>query len=111
MRLTFENGVIVDYSASKNETLLKQMIEADEGSKRLGEFGVGTNRGINRFTKKILLDEKMAETIHLAIGFAYEECGGMNKSAVHWDMIKTMNPGEVIMDGKTIQKNGKFFWE
>lgn len=111
IRLSFEKGAIVDYSASKNEQLLKEMIETDAGSKQLGEFGIGTNRGINHFTRSILLDEKINGTIHLAIGFAYEECGGVNKSTVHWDMIKTMTPGEVIMDGKTIQKNGRFFWE
>lgn len=111
IRLTFEKGVVVDYSASKNEALLKHMIETDEGSKRLGEFGIGINRGIDRFTRNILFDEKMAGTIHLAIGNAYEECGGVNKSAVHWDMIKTMKPGEIIMDGKAIQKDGRFFWE
>ena len=58
IRLTFDKGVIVDYSASKNEALLKQIVETDEGSKRLGEFGIGTNRGINRFTRNILFDEK-----------------------------------------------------
>ena len=111
VRLTFEKGVIVDFSASKNEAFLKHMLETDEGAKRLGELGVGTNRGINRFTRNILFDEKMAETVHLAIGFAYAECGGVNKSAVHWDMIKTMKPGEIVMDGKTVQKDGKFLWE
>ena len=111
VRLTFDKGVIVDYSASKNESFLKDMIETDEGSKRLGEFGIGTNRGIKRFTRNILFDEKMADTIHLAIGEAYEICGGINKSAAHWDLIKTMKPGRIIMDGKTIQENGKFVWE
>jgi aminopeptidase len=111
VRLTFEEGVVVDYSASKNGRFLKQIIETDQGSKRLGEFGIGANRGINRFTRNILFDEKMAETIHLALGHAYEECGGVNKSAIHWDHIKTMNPGEIIMDGQIIQKNGKFTWE
>jgi aminopeptidase len=111
MHLTFEKGIIVNYSAEKNHELLKQMIETDEGSKRLGEFGVGTNRGITLSTKSILFDEKIGGTIHLAIGNAYEKCGGINRSAVHWDMIKTMNPGEVLMDSKTIQKNGKFIWE
>jgi len=111
VRLTFDKGLIVDYSASKNESLLKDMIETDEGSKRLGEFGIGTNRGINRFTRNILFDEKMANTIHLAIGDAYEMCGGINKSAVHWDLIKTMKPGVIIMDGETIQKNGRFLLE
>jgi len=109
--LTFDKGVIVDYSASKNQQLLKHMIETDEGSRRLGEFGVGTNRGIDRFTRNILFDEKMGGTIHLAIGFAYEECSGINKSAVHWDMIKRMKPGEIIIDGKPVQKDGRFAWE
>lgn len=111
MRLTFENGEIVDYSASKNEDLLGAMINTDEGSKRLGELGIGANRGIRKFTKNTLFDEKMAETIHLAIGHAYKECGGINESAIHWDMIKTMRPGQIIMDGEIIQKDGKFIWE
>jgi len=111
VRLTFDKGVIVNYSASKNDSFLKEMIETDEGSKRLGEFGIGANRGIGRFTKRILFDEKMAGTIHLAIGDAYKECGGVNKSAVHWDMIKTMKPGKILMDGEPVQIDGKFFWE
>jgi aminopeptidase len=111
IRLRFEKGMIVDYSASKNESLLKELIATDEGSKRLGEFGVGTNRGITRSTKTILFDEKIAGTIHLAIGNAYKQCGGINKSAVHWDMIKTMKPGEILMDDESVQKDGKFSWE
>jgi len=111
IRLRFERGEVVDYSASRNEELLKSMIETDEGSRRLGEFGIGTNRGIKRFTKNILFDEKIGDTIHLAIGRAYKECGGVNESAIHWDMIKTMKPGRIIMDGLIVQENGKFFWE
>jgi len=111
IKLTFEKGEIVDYSASKNEDLLRAMINTDDGSKRLGELGIGTNRGITKFTKNILFDEKMAGTIHLAIGMAYKECGGTNESAVHWDMIKTMKSGQIIMDDEVIQKNGKFMWK
>ncbi len=111
IRLKFAKGEIVDYSATKNEDLLRAMINTDEGSRRLGELGIGTNRGINRFTKNILFDEKMAGTIHLALGNAYKECGGTNESAIHWDMIKTMKPGKILMDGETIQENGKFKWE
>ena len=111
IRLKFEKGEIVDYSATKNEDLLRAMINTDEGSRRLGELGIGTNRGINRFTKNILFDEKMAGTIHLAIGNAYKECGGTNQSAIHWDMIKTMKPGKILLDGENIQENGKFKWE
>ena len=111
IRLKLEKGKIVDYSANKNEDFLKAMINTDEGSIRLGELGIGTNRNITKFTRNILFDEKIAGTIHIAIGFAYKECDGINESAIHWDMIKTMKPGQIILDGEIIQKDGKFKWE
>ena len=111
IRLKFEKGEVVDYSAEKNVEVLKRMIETDDGAKRLGELGIGTNRGIKKYTKNILFDEKIGDTIHLALGRSYKECGGQNDSAIHLDMIKTMKPGKIIMDGLTIQENGKFFWE
>lgn len=110
IRLRFEKGEVVDYSASKNEDLIKTMLSTDEGSKRLGELGIGTNYGINRFTKNILFDEKIGGTIHLALGRAYKECGGVNESAIHWDMIKPMKPGKITVDGNMIQKDGFFSW-
>jgi aminopeptidase len=108
IRLEFEKGRITDYSAGKNVDLLKAMIETDKGSSRLGELGIGMNWGITRFTKNILLDEKIGGTIHLAIGKSYKECGGKNRSAIHWDMIKTMKPGRIQLDGEVIQENGRF---
>ncbi|MFH0897943.1 MAG: aminopeptidase [Candidatus Bathyarchaeota archaeon] len=110
IRLRFNKGKVIDYSASKNEDLLKTMLNTDEGSKRLGELGIGTNYGINRFTKNILFDEKIGGTIHLALGRAYKECGGVNQSAIHWDMIKTMKPGRIIVDGTVLQKDGISSW-
>lgn len=110
IRLRFEKGEVVDYSASKNEDLLKTMLNTDEGSGRLGELGIGTNYGINRFTKNILFDEKIGGTIHLALGRAYEECRGINKSAIHWDMIKTIKPGKIAVDDNVVQKDGVFSW-
>ncbi len=108
IRLEFEKGQVVDYSAGKNEDLLKAMIATDKGSRRLGELGIGMNWGITRFTKNILFDEKIGGTIHLAIGNAYKECGGKNRSAIHWDMIKTMKPGRIELDGVIVQENGRF---
>ena len=84
------------------------MVETDKGSRRLGELGIGVNWGITRFTKNILLDEKIGGTIHLAIGQSYKECGGRNRSAIHWDMIKTLKPGRIELDGKIVQENGRF---
>jgi len=110
IRLRFERGEVVDYSASRNEDLLKVMLNTDDGSRRLGELGIGTNYGITRFTRNILLDEKIGGTIHLALGRAYKECGGVNESAIHWDMIKTMKPGRITVDGNVIQRDGVFSW-
>jgi len=111
IRLKFSGGEVVDYSAETNQETLKSIIETDQGSRRIGELGIGTNRGIGRFTKNILFDEKIGDAIHLALGNAYKDCGGVNKSAIHWDMIKTMKPGQILLDSKTVQKDGKFAWE
>jgi aminopeptidase len=113
VRLRFEGGRVVEYSAEKNETLLKSMIETDEGARRLGELGIGANRGIQRFTKNILFDEKIDGTIHLALGRAYKECGGVNESAIHWDMIKTMDPAKgsrILFDGRAVTRSKRGEW-
>ena len=111
IRLVFRKGEVVDYSSETNTDVLKSILETDEGSRRLGELGIGTNRGITRFTKNILFDEKIGDTIHLALGSAYKECKGINKSAIHWDLIKTMKPGQILLDGRVLQKDGRFYWE
>jgi aminopeptidase len=107
VRLKFHKGELVECSAEKNEALLKGIADTDPGARRLGELGIGTNYGINRFTKNILFDEKIGGTIHLALGRAYPECGGLNKSAIHWDFIKSVNPGKVLVDGDEILRDGK----
>ena len=72
--LTFENGKVIDFEAEKNEQLLEESLQTDEGASFLGEFGIGTNFAIDRFTKNILFDEKIGGTIHLALGSAYRDC-------------------------------------
>jgi len=109
IKLEFKNGKVVKASAKKNEKFLKEMLKMDAGASYIGEFGVGVNYGIQKYTKDILFDEKIGGTIHLALGRAYKETGGENKSALHWDMIKDLRKnGELWIDGKLIQKNGKF---
>jgi len=112
IRLWFKNGKVVKAAAEKNEDYLKTMIKMDEGSSYIGEFGIGVNFGIKRFIKEILFDEKIGGTIHLALGRAYKETGGENKSALHWDMIKDLRKnGELYFDGKLVQKHGKFTFD
>jgi aminopeptidase len=111
VRLTFEKGKVVDFSAEKEEAKLKQIIETDEGSRRLGEMAIGTNRGIEKYTLNMLFDEKIGDTIHCALGRAYKDCNGVNESAVHVDMIKTMLKGEIYAGDELIYSKGKYFYE
>ena len=116
-RLTLEDGVVVDVAAAEGEDTLESIVETDSGSRRFGELGVGMNRGIDRVTDQILFDEKMAGTVHLALGRAYDAClpdgeTGVD-SAVHVDLITDMRDGETSLDidGEPVQRNGRFRWE
>ena len=85
IRLAWEDGELISASATSNEDFLMRVLETDAGSSRLGEFAFGVNPCVNRFCKDILYDEKIGGTIHLALGRAYAECGGVNQSSIHWD--------------------------
>ncbi len=109
VRLVFRRGKVVEATAEKNETFLRAMLDMDRGARFLGELGIGTNYGIRKFIKNILFDEKIGGSIHLAVGQSYEETGGKNQSALHWDMIKDLRRGGTLyVDGKVFQKNGRF---
>jgi len=109
IRLEFEKGRVVRSSASTNNDLLQKLLRMDEGASRVGEFGVGTNFGIERFCSDILYDEKIGGTVHLALGRAYAECGGTNQSALHWDIVKDLRPGgRVTVDGRALLVDGRF---
>lgn len=106
IRLVFKDGKVIEASASKNEDFLKKMLATDENSSYAGEFGIGMNPAIRRFTKNLLFDEKISSTIHLALGMAYKQSGGGNDSAIHWDIVKDMRKARIILDRKIIQENG-----
>ncbi len=112
VRLEFSKGVVVKATAEKNQEMLDAVLDTDAGARRIGEFGIGVNYGLKRFSKDILFDEKIGGTVHLAVGSAYPQIGGTNKSAIHWDMIKDLRKGgSLYLDGKLAQKDGKFVWE
>ena len=109
MELVFENGKVTRATAEKNEAFLLQMLNTDPGASYLGEFAIGTNKGIQQFTKSILYDEKIAGTIHMALGRGYPETGSQNVSAIHWDMICDMRDGgEITIDNELFYQNGEF---
>lgn len=107
IELWFENGKVVKENASKNQNLLTALLDTDPGARYLGEWGIGTNYGIQKFTKNMLFDEKIGGTIHLAVGASYPESGGKNESGVHWDMLCDMADAEIVIDGDLFYKNGK----
>ena len=112
IRLEFEGGKVIRATADKNQELLRTLIATDEGSAVPGEFGIGFNYGITRFTKDILFDEKIGGTVHIALGKAYPESGGKNDSALHWDMIKDLREeGALSFDGNCIMKKGTFLFK
>lgn len=116
VRLTFEDGAVVDWSAAQGESVIDAIVDADEGARRLGELGIGMNRGIDRITDQILFDEKMGGTVHLALGRAYDAClpEGQkgNQSTVHTDLITDMRgDARFEIDGEVIQRDGVFRWE
>ena len=109
IRLVFKKGKVVEAHADKNQAFLHTMLDTDRGARYLGELGIGFNYGIKKFTSDILFDEKIGGTVHLAVGKSYEEAGGKNKSAIHWDMIKDLRGGGALyIDDLVVQKNGKF---
>jgi aminopeptidase len=109
VELKFENGKVVSAKAGKNEATLMRAIDADPGARYVGEFAIGTNYNIDRFTGSILLDEKIGGSFHMALGAGYPETGSVNRSAIHWDMICDMRgESEILVDGEVIYRDGKF---
>ncbi|MGH2990850.1 MAG: aminopeptidase [Solirubrobacterales bacterium] len=109
VRFRFEGGKVVDASAERGEEFLNETLDTDDGARRLGELGIGTNYGISQATREILLDEKIGGTVHLAVGRSYPETGGENESAIHWDMICDLRRGgRITVDGEALQEDGRF---
>jgi aminopeptidase len=113
--LQFEKGIITRYEAEQGSDALKNVIETDQGSHRLGEVALGMNQGIQTVLKHPLFVEKVGGTLHIAIGASYPECfvkdpqsevgkkeietltdkGILNKSAQHVDIVTDFRPGGV----------------
>jgi aminopeptidase len=108
IELHLEQGRVVRASAKKNEDFLLTALDTDAGARYLGEFAIGTNFGIQRFTKSILFDEKLGGSFHMALGAGFPDTGGTNHSSLHWDMICDMRQGEILVDGELFYQGGKF---
>lgn len=117
-----KDGKIVEAYAEQGQKEMIEMLDRDEGARYFGEVAFGTNPGLRQNVFNGLLNEKCGGSFHITPGNAYEnevsENGKVtyinngNKSQIHWDITIMMLPeyggGEVIVDGKTIQKDGVF---
>jgi aminopeptidase len=120
IQLVYHKGKIESFSAKRNQKFLKAMLDLD-GVKRLGEFGIGCNYGIWKYTKNLLFDEKIGGTIHLALGEAYKrplnDGGGKNHGKIHWDLVCELRKlngfrgGEIYVNDELVQKNGKWVFD
>lgn len=109
VKLTFKDGKVIDASASKGQDFLYSMLDTDAGSRFLGECAIGTNYGIQQFTRNTLFDEKIGGTVHFALGSGYPETGNDNQSGLHWDMVVDLRKGGYVeIDGEKINVDGRF---
>ena len=111
VRLEFKDGKVVN-ATSNNTRRLNEILDTDPGARYTGEFSLGFNPFILNPMCDILFDEKIAGSLHLTPGQAYDECNNGNYSAVHWDMVLIQRPewggGEIWFDDELIRKNGRF---
>ena len=111
VRLEFRDGKIIRATSSDTKRL-NEILDTDAGARYIGEFSLGFNPYIQNPMCDILFDEKIAGSLHLTPGQAYEVCDNGNRSAVHWDMVLIQRPdwggGEVWFDRELIRKDGLF---
>ena len=109
VELTFSGGEVVEAKATEGEEFLREMLAMDDGARRAGEFAFGMNDAVPEFTGHVLFDEKIGGTVHLALGKSYPESGGVNQSALHWDLVCDLRAGsEVYADGELVYRDGAF---
>jgi aminopeptidase len=109
LRLKFEAGRCVNVRADEGEELARALVGADEGSNRVGELGIGVNPHMRTLVGDLFVDEKVLGTAHIALGRAYPQCGGVNRSSIHWDIVKDLRgPGaQLIADDLVLISGGQ----
>lgn len=108
---TFKDGRIVEATSNDTEKL-NQILDRDEGSRYIGEFGIGLNPYITSPINDILFDEKIWGSIHLAVGSAAIQSEGSNLSSIHWDLVYIQRPeyggGQLWFDDVLVRQDGYF---
>lgn len=118
--LTFKDGKVIDFSAEEGEETLKNLLDTDEGAKRLGEVALVPHSSpisqSGTLFYNTLYDENASN--HIALGSAYATCvaggadmtkaqleeAGLNTSITHVDFMigsAEMDIDGVLPDGST----------
>ena len=100
--LTFEveDGLVTSVSDDAIRADLEAAAESvGDAAYNLAELGIGTNVGVDELVGSVLLDEKAAGTVHIAIG-DNASIGGETDAPVHLDGI--LREPTVYADGEEI---------
>ncbi|PFG29968.1 aminopeptidase [Paramicrobacterium agarici] len=107
LELEFEHGVVTASSAREGSEFVSRILDAP-GARTVGELGIGTNPAMTTLTGDLLLDEKILGTVHIALGRSYPQCGGLNESTIHWDIVKNLRGGgSLFADDLPLIENGE----
>ena len=115
----FKDGYLYDYQVDKNAKVFEEAIGTDEGSRYIGEIGIGTNPFWKTHVASILLAEKIGGSFHVALGDAYTYDNYMgapvkvdngNRSRLHWDITTMLwgKDGKIYADGEMVMDDGKW---
>jgi aminopeptidase len=111
LSFTFEGGRIVRATGDPQDRL-DSLLDTDAGARQVGEFSLGFNPLVLHPMKDTLFDEKIAGSLHLTPGQAYQAADNGNRSQIHWDLVLIQRPeyggGEVWFDGELVRKDGRF---
>ncbi len=110
VRMIFEKGrvVAVEGGEEAKEILRRieygERLEHGENCRVIAELGIGTNPNA-RLTGKLITDEKVMGTVHVAIGDnASPSYGGANSAPIHVDGV--VGQPTLVVDGETLIEDG-----
>jgi leucyl aminopeptidase (aminopeptidase T) len=106
MIMEIEKGFVKNITGGKKTKELVKLLKKfkDKNVYNIAEFAIGTNYKA-KITGKILEDEKVDGTVHIAIGDNSSFGGGKTNAPVHLDGV--ISKPTVFVDGKKIMDNGR----
>lgn len=110
--LQFKHGKARKESCIGNVEALRDILNIDRGARFVGEFAMGINPYLTRGIGDTLFDEKIAGSVHFALGNCYDNAYNGNKSSIHWDLVAILTEqyggGQIYFDDVLVQENGRF---